>query len=74
MTLFCALVHILLIAQNGVWGRVSVMRRRRRNDNTELYFVAFGVGLLACLVFPSKFVVVLLGAALIFCGLSCGRR
>ena len=49
------------------------MRRRRRNS-TELCFVAFGVGLLACLVVPSEFVVVLLGAALIFCGLSCGRR
>ena len=47
---------------------------RHKRGATGLCFVSFGIGLLACLVFPSEFVVVLLGAALIFCGLSCGRR
>ncbi len=37
-------------------------------------FAAFGVGLLACAILPSKLMVVLLGAALVLCGIACGNR
>ncbi len=51
------------------------MRRchnRRRGNGFP--FAAFGIGLLACTILPSKLMVVLLGAALVLCGLSCGKR
>jgi len=50
------------------------MRRGRRNSGNGLVFAAFGVGLLACTVFPTKLVVLLLGAALVLCGCSCSKR
>ncbi len=53
-------------------------RGRRRGGRTKnaagLGFAAFGFGLLACTVLPTKLTVVLLGVALVLCGLSCGKR
>ena len=49
-------------------------RGKRRNDSNGWIFAAFGIGLLACTIFPSKLMVVLLAAALILCGVSCGNR
>ncbi|MBQ1950773.1 MAG: hypothetical protein II363_04180 [Clostridia bacterium] len=50
------------------------MRRCRNNTGAGVCFAAFGVGLLACCVLPTKCIVVLLGAALVCCGLSCTKR
>ncbi len=49
-------------------------RGSRRNDSNGWGFAAFGIGLLACAILPSKLMVVLLAAALILCGISCGKR
>ncbi len=51
-------------------------RRRgcRRDGGSSGGFVAFGLGLLACTVCPTKLVVILLGIALVLCGVSCGKR
>ena len=46
------------------------MRHRRSRNSRERYFVSFGVGLLTCFVLPAETVVVLLGLALVVCGLS----
>lgn len=49
------------------------MRRyRRRRNGTHVCLVSFGVGLLACFVFPSKLVVAILAVALVLCGI-CDR-
>jgi hypothetical protein len=49
-------------------------RGRKRHDSSGLGFAAFGIGLLACTLLPTKLMVVLLGAALVLCGISCGKR
>ena len=47
------------------------MRRyRRRGGRLQVCLVSFGVGLLACFLFPTKLVITSLGIALILCGLS----
>lgn len=49
------------------------MRRNRRGRNrVQVCLVSFGVGLLACFLFPTKLVIAILGAALILCGI-CDR-
>ena len=49
------------------------MRRYRRGRNgMQVSFVSFGIGLLACFVFPTKLVIAILGIALVLCGL-CDR-
>ncbi len=53
------------------------MRRycnRRKGGKTMVCFAAFGCGLVTCCVLPPKVLVILLGAALILCGVSCGKR
>lgn len=37
-------------------------------------FMAFGAGLVVCAVLPSKVMMVVLGAALMLCGYTCGKR
>lgn len=49
------------------------MRRHRNRHRRERYFVSFGVGLLTCFVLPAETVVILLGIALVACGLSSGH-
>ncbi len=49
------------------------MRRSRRRHPSGFGFVCFGLGLLACVALPTRLMVVLLGAALILCGFSCGK-
>lgn len=49
------------------------MRRRRRRCGIEPYLIAFGVGFLAYLLLPARFVVVLLVIALILSALYCGK-
>lgn len=49
------------------------MRRYRRGSNgLQVCLVSFGIGLLACFLFPTKLVMVVLGGALVLCGL-CDR-
>jgi len=48
--------------------------RRCGRSRKEWYFVSFGVGLLTCFVLPAKAVIVLLGIALVICGLSGGNH
>lgn len=49
------------------------MRKYRRGRNgVHLYFVSFGVGLLACFLFPTKLVIAILGVSLVLCGV-CDR-
>ncbi len=48
-------------------------RRRRRGCGTEPYLIAFGLGFLAYLVLPARFVVALLVIALIVSVLYCGK-
>ena len=49
------------------------MRRYRRKGNRlQVSLVSFGMGLLACFLFPTKFVITILGIALVLCGL-CDR-
>lgn len=49
------------------------MRRYRRGrSRTQVCFVSFGIGLLACFLFPTKLVIAALGIALVLCGL-CDR-
>lgn len=43
---------------------------RRKGGGFQLCLVSFGVGLLACFLFPTKLVIIGLGIALILCGLS----
>lgn len=50
------------------------MRRRYGKSRKERYFVSFAVGLLTCFVLPAKAVIILLGVALVVCGLSGGNR
>lgn len=50
------------------------MRRRSGRSRRERYFVSFGVGLLTCFVLPAKAVIILLGIALVLCGLSGGNH
>ncbi len=50
------------------------MRRRYSRGRKERYFVSFGVGLLTCFVLPAKAVIILLGIALVVCGLSGGNH
>lgn len=54
-------------------GEDDTMRRYRRGrGRLQVCFVSFGVGLLACFLFPAKFVIAILGIALVLCGL-CDR-
>ena len=48
-------------------------RRRRTNNGLAVYLVMFGCGLLANLLFPARFLVVVLVVALLLCCLSCSR-
>ena len=49
------------------------MRGSHRGRNgIQVCFVSFGVGLLACFLFPTKCVIIALGIALVLCGL-CDR-
>ncbi len=50
------------------------MRRKRCRSGAGVGFVAFGAGLVVCTVLPSKLLMIVLGAALILCGCSCGKR
>lgn len=50
------------------------MRRNRRGRAGAGGFVWFGAGLVACTVLPTRLVVLVLAAALVLCGLSCGNR
>lgn len=50
------------------------MRRHRRNGAGGTGFVFFGAGLLACTLLPTRLVVMVLAAALVLCGISCGNR
>ncbi len=47
-------------------------RSRRKGGRMQVCLVSFGVGLLACFLFPAKFVIAILGIALVLCGL-CDR-
>lgn len=47
-------------------------RQRRRHGGIQVCLVSFGVGLLACFLFPAKFIITVLGIALVLCGL-CDR-
>ena len=49
------------------------MGMRCRKNGLALYLVAFGAGLLAYLILPTRMMVFILVTALILCGLSCGR-
>lgn len=49
------------------------MGLRRHKCGFALYLVAFGAGLLAYLILPTRMMVFILVTALILCGLSCGR-
>lgn len=47
------------------------MRRYRHGrSGMQICFVSFGIGLLACFLFPTKLVIAALGVALVLCGLS----
>ena len=49
------------------------MRRyRRKRNGMQLCLLSFGIGLLACFLFPAKLVITVLGIALVLCGL-CDR-
>lgn len=50
------------------------MRRKRCRSGAGVGFVAFGAGLVVCTVLPSKLLMIVLGAALILCGYTCGKR
>ncbi|MBQ9860243.1 MAG: hypothetical protein IJO76_06170 [Clostridia bacterium] len=50
------------------------MARRRRACGDSTVFIAFGAGLLACAVLPTKLMVVLLATALVLCGCFAGNR
>ncbi len=46
---------------------------RRRNNCTGGYFAAFGFGMLAALVFPVRFILIVAAVALVLAGLSLVR-
>ena len=48
----------------------SMRRYSRRGPVLQLCLISFGVGLLACFLFPAKLVIAILGVALVLCGLS----
>ncbi len=50
------------------------MRRRKCSGGTGVGFVAFGAGLVVCTILPSKLLMIVLGAARIRCGCTCGKR
>ncbi len=45
----------------------------RRSSSKGIIFVALGLGFIISLIFPEKFVIVLLAVALIICGLALCR-
>ena len=45
---------------------------RRGKSRMQVCLASFGIGLLACFLFPTKLVITILGAALILCGI-CDR-
>lgn len=47
--------------------------RRRRNRGLARFLLAFGIGLLACLILPSRLMVFVLVVALLIASLSCIR-
>ena len=49
------------------------MRRRRRNEGIIPIILAFAIGLLACWILPSKFLVGVMVVALLICCFSCNR-
>lgn len=66
-------MHILVLGTERSMGEDDTMRRYRRGrGRLQVCFVSFGVGLLACFLFPAKFVIAILGIALVLCGL-CDR-
>lgn len=46
---------------------------RRRNSCTGGYFAAFGFGMLAALIFPVRFILIVAAVALVLAGLSLVR-
>lgn len=50
------------------------MKRRYGRNRKEHYLVSFGLGLLACFVLPAKVMILVLGIALVICGLSAGNH
>lgn len=50
------------------------MRQCCRKKSNVGCLVAFGGGLLACAVLPPKVLIIVLGAALVLCGISCGKQ
>lgn len=51
-----------------------MQRKRCQSGGAGIGFVAFGAGLIACTLLPSKLLMIVLGAALILCGCTCGKR
>ena len=45
----------------------------RRNNCTGGYFAAFGLGMLAALLFPVRFILIVAAVALVLAGLSLVR-
>lgn len=66
----------MLITDTGVSAEGGGdMRRRKCSDGgTGVGFIAFGAGLLVCTLLPSKLLMIVLGAVLILCGCTCGKR
>lgn len=54
---------------------MTMRRRHRRGAGVDVVcFAAFGAGLLTCCILPTKLLVVILGVALVICGVSCGKH
>ena len=64
-------LHILLTDTEKAGG--YFMRRRRRGDGILSLFVAFALGLLACWILPSRFLIGVLVVALLISCLCCNR-
>jgi uncharacterized membrane protein YgaE (UPF0421/DUF939 family) len=45
---------------------------RRGRSRLQVCFISFGIGLVACFLFPTRLVIAVLAVALILCGL-CDR-
>ncbi|MCL2514031.1 MAG: hypothetical protein FWF08_09025 [Oscillospiraceae bacterium] len=51
-----------------MWGR------RGGNNGRGLFFCAFGAGMFAAVCLPSSYLIVIMAAAFIFCGVSLYRK
>lgn len=66
-------MHTLILGTKScIEGEDAMRRYRRSRGGWQVCFVSFGVGLLACFLFPAKFVIAILGVALVLCGI-CDR-